>query len=79
MPRYQKQGVGLALFKVCIAELDPIHLDCGVCSSVAGRHLYEKAEWKAVGEKTTDFSEFGGGNIFNHFMGIEAMKAAKGD
>ena len=46
LPRYQKQGVGLALLKVCIAELDRIHLTAGFVQALLAdifmRRLGEK-------------------------------------
>lgn len=77
LPRYQGQGVGLALVKSCTEQLDIKHLSCVVSSSVPGKRVYEKSGFNVLQELTTDYSKFEGGQHVTYIMRREAKKAAE--
>jgi len=58
-PAHQRQGIGAALIKQFLQDLD--EEECWVISSAEGKGLYEKLGWKLVCENKVDLKDFGWG------------------
>jgi GNAT superfamily N-acetyltransferase len=56
---YQRKGVGAALLKVVVSEVDKRGGEMYVASSPAGKGLYAKFGWKGFGEFRVDWNQFG--------------------
>jgi predicted N-acetyltransferase YhbS len=57
--KHQRKGIGAALMKEFVKELDKTRSPCYLRSSVMGKSLYERFGWKVVGVFNPDLKEFG--------------------
>jgi predicted N-acetyltransferase YhbS len=58
-PNWQRKGVGSMLVKNFLEFVDADHAKCYVHASRVGKPLYEKFDFKKMGEVAIDLKEFG--------------------
>jgi hypothetical protein len=56
---HQRKGVGSALVKEFIKELDIDYSPCYLLASPQGKGLYEVLGWEVLGENRRDLTKFG--------------------
>ena len=62
-PEYQRKGVGTAILRYGLRDLDMCHQTVDVNANYLARHLYARFGWRSLGETEADLSEWCGENV----------------